>query len=115
MTPAHATHTHAVGLRHLCLRLLQIQFRRGEVGSSAMRMNLVAATRIPTFADGIRTARRALRLHARNISCPENAISVANAGRTPPSVARQGASALQNGHTVQRGAAPCISADANLR
>jgi hypothetical protein len=42
MTPAHATHTHAVGLRHLCLRLLQIQFRRGEVGSSAMRLNLVA-------------------------------------------------------------------------
>ena len=45
---------------------------------------------------------------------PENAISVANAGKTPPSVARQGASALQNGHTVQRGAAPCISVDANL-
>ena len=30
MTPAHATHTHAVGLRHLCLRLRQIQFRRVE-------------------------------------------------------------------------------------
>src|SRR5215470_6377218 len=79
------------------------------------RFSTMSATRLPTFADGIRIARRALRLRARNISCPENAISVANAGRTPPALARQGASALQNGHTVQRGAAPCISVDANLR
>jgi hypothetical protein len=53
MTPAHATYTHAVGLRHLCLRLLQIQLRRGEVAVRDMRerRRLSVATPAPLDCD----------------------------------------------------------------